>query len=269
MAIDGPKIIDSDLAADIEEEFFERFDAGMTPAAIETELNGEYAAETLSTVDREILLTTLAECLWSVGTPTDHLAEQLQEMLDRQATAEFWQEMYAERERVLRRFLKKLQTPKKKPLQPRKRRSPRRHLFADGDYLIFTKRNAKRVLVIMWGAERIGGLTYAFVLPNLTRTNDADLLRRLLITDESITDAELATFFSKNMTVKSIGIEHRLLKPHAARFQRIGNRPMSTNVWRGSSFGSCVRFEDLERYIDEGGSRGLTFEELKLIGITT
>lgn len=82
MAIDGVKIVDSDFAWDIFDDFFERFDAGASPAALRRELIEEYEGEILSALDRELFLTTLAECLWSVGEPVVDLADQIQDMLD-------------------------------------------------------------------------------------------------------------------------------------------------------------------------------------------
>jgi hypothetical protein len=63
-----------------------------------------------------------------------------------------------------------------------------------------------------------------------------------------------------------VTFEHGVLKPRLGRFRKFGSRPFSFPPWRGSSFGYGVTFEDFERRADDGGSRGLTAEELSRLG---
>jgi len=264
MAIDGVKIVDSDFAWDIFDDFFERFDAGALPAALRRELTEEYEGEILSRLDREIFLTTLAECLWRVGEPVVELSDQIQDMLDREATAVEWEDLYPERKKVLKRFLTRLNKLKTKPVERKKNRSPKKLLFEEGDYLVFTKQNGKQVPVIMWGLERRGGLTYLFVCPNLSKTEDAALIRKLLDTSHPLTDLELTTFFHRDKHAKNTGIEHKTLKPNVERFRKFGNRKFSDD-WYGSPSMTAFDFDMFEKCINEGGSRALTPAELELI----
>jgi hypothetical protein len=266
MAIDGTKIIDSDLAWDIYDDFFERFDAGTDPALIKAELSEEYEGEILRNVDREIFLTTLVECLWSVGTSADDLSAEIQPIIDSEETAEFWEDLYPARKRVLKRFVAKLRKPKKTPIKPSKRRIPKIHLFQEGDYLVFTKRNGKPVPAIIWCVETRGGLSYVFVFPNLTRTEDAQLIQKLLDTNLPIADEELATFFSKSKRTKCVEVAHQAIKTQKSRFYKFGFRPFDHRIWQGSSFGFCETFECLEKYADQAGSRALLPQELDRIG---
>lgn len=263
MAIDGVKIVDSDFAWDIFDDFFERFDAGASPAELREELTEEYEGELLSTLDRELFLTTLAECLWSVGEPVVELADQIQDMLDRDATAAEWDDLYPERKKVLKRFLTRLSKPKTKPVARKKNRAPKKLLFEVGDYLVFTKQNGKQVPVIMWGLERRGVLTYLFVCPNLSKTDDAALIRKLLDTSQPLSDLELTTFFHRDKHAKNTGIEYKTLKPYAERFRKFGNRKFSDD-WYGSPSLTAFDFDTFEKCINECGSRALTPEELKL-----
>lgn len=81
MSVEGTKILENDFACDIHDDFFERYDGGAEPSALGVELLAEYEAEILSEADREILLSTLAECLWSVGRPVEELRAPLQALL--------------------------------------------------------------------------------------------------------------------------------------------------------------------------------------------
>lgn len=266
MGIDGTKIVDSDFAWDIYDEFFELFDAGMSPPLIEARLTETYRGEILSELDREIFLSTLSECLWRVGHPTESHSEQLKAMIDAESTAALWEDLYPERKRVLKRFVAKLGKPRKTPLRPQKQRRPQRLLFEEGDYLVFCKKNGKKIPTIIWGIETRGGVCYVFVFPNLTRTNDINLIERFLDTTRPISNDDLAVFFSKNKRFKCVAVDHKACKPQKDRFRKFGARPFDDRIWQGSSFASCSTFECFEQYANEGGSRSLSPDELKLIG---
>ncbi len=269
MGIDGTKIIDSDFAWDIHDDFFERFDRGTDPQIIKTELIEEYEGEILSLGDREIFLAALAECLWSVGQTVEDLSAQIRAMIELDSTAEFWGELYLKRKPILKRFVAKLRKPKKTPLVPKKKRNPKRRIFEEGDYLVFTKRNGKRVPAIIWCVDLIDGLWYVFVFPNLTRTNDSGLILKFLDTTQPISNQELATFFTKRHRARCVAVAHQAVKEEKARFHKFGSRPFDFRIWEGSSFGSCSTFACLETYADEGGSRAFSPSELAILGLSS
>lgn len=265
MAIDGTKILDSDFAWDLYDDFFERFDAGAAASVIQTELTDEYEGEIQSELDREIFLTTLAECLWQVGRNVEDLSEEVQAILDAETTTALWDDLWPERKAQLRRFVTKLKKPKKTPVKPKKRRLPKNVLFEEGDYLVFTKQNGKKIPLIIWSLERRVGLGYVFVFPNLTRTDDAELIWNFLDTKSRLSNEELAVFFRESKRTKCVTVDHSVCKANRDRFEKFGSRPFDFRVWQGNSFGYCPTFECFEKYANEGGSRGLTQEELEFI----
>ncbi len=266
MAVDGVKILESDFALDVYDDFFERYDQSQSPSSIAAALRGEYATEILSTVDEEIFFTALAECLWTVGSSTDDLRPQIAVFVDSDTTADFWDDLYPARKAALKRFLRKIAKPKKTPVRPKKRRHPKKLPFAKGDYLAFEKRNGKRVPVIVWDIEKRGSLRYDFVFPNLSRTDDRQTITAFLQTSTVNVDDVLTIFFSKRRRVPVTTIEHTDVNNHLDRFHRFGNRPFRFPQWQGSSFGYCVTFKDFENTADSRGSRAFANWELQLIG---
>lgn len=264
MAVDGPGVLDSDLAADVHDAFFERYDAGADPTEVGEQLRATYARECLEDSEREIFLAALADCLWNVGAPVEELRGPIERLLA--ANAAFWGDLYPRRRAAISRLLTRLDTPKRTPLPRKKARLPRKLPFEEGDYLVFTKKNGKAVLVAVWAIEKRGQLRYDLVFPNLSRPAESGLVERLLSRPDSLSDDELATFFSRTRRARVTTIDHRDLKDHADRFRRVGNRPFAFPAWQGSSFSSCVTFADLERAADEAGSRALSAAELASSG---
>jgi hypothetical protein len=259
MAADGVGILENDLALDVHDEFFARFDAKEEPDAIVAVL-GEM--ELFSDGEREIHAAALAECLWSIGHPVEELRARLKQMIDGESGAAYWGELYPARKTALLRLLKKLARPTTKPAARKTRRSPKRRLFEEGDYLVFTKKNGRPIVAIVWIVEPRPPLRYDFVFPNLFRSPDT---AKLLDTSAEITDLELGVFLGRGLRPKVTTIEHSVVKTHMPRFRRFGNRPFRFPTWQVGTCGYCVTFADFEKAADESGSRPLNAEELKAI----
>jgi hypothetical protein len=266
MAADGTGIIENDLAYDVHDAFFESYDGGKAPAAIHAAIVAEFEGELLCDGDREVFVAALAECLWTIGQPVADLAGQLEALLAADAGAAYWGELYLERKKTLTRFLRKIRTAKRTPVKPKKTRLPKKLLFEQGDYLAFSKKNGKVVPVIVWYVEKRAPLRYDFVFPNLSKASDPDLIARLLDTGAPLTDDELSVVFTKGKRPKAVTIEHTAVKAQTSRFRKFGNRPFHFPTWQVGWSGYCIKFEDFEQYADEGGSRALTAEELRMIG---
>lgn len=265
MSFDSVKILDNDFASDICTDFFERFDSGQSPQIIQDHLMEEYGREVLEELDREVLLTALADCAWQVGLPVDDLRRQIESHFATESTSGFWSELYAARKREITAFLRKLQKPKTSPDKPRKNRLPKRIPFDEGDYLLFQRKNGKQVLVVVASVETKGKLKYVFVFPNLSRSSDFELTKRLLDTTQAVSDDELGVFFGKNHRFRVCIFDHVTIKDHLQRLPKFGNRKFNWSIWQCGACGYGVTFADFERCIDDSGSRGLMPEELLLV----
>ncbi|MBN9520157.1 hypothetical protein J0H58_16785 [bacterium] len=266
MSADGTGILANDLACDVHDDFFELYDGGADPTAAEAEILTRFAGEILSGGNREVVLAALAECLWSVGHPVEELRTRLATLVAADAGAEHWGDLYPARKRVLVRFLAKLAAPKPAPVGRKKARVPKKRLFEAGDYLAFVKRSGRVVPVIVWWVEARPPLRYDFVFPNMSRPAGPDLVARLLDTTALLTDDELGVFLGKGQRPKVVTLEHVAARPYVGRFRRFGSRPFRFPAWQCGACGYCANFEGFEQYADEGGSRGLTPDELAAIG---
>lgn len=268
MSFDSVKILDNDFAFDICADFFERFNLGQPPQAVRDQLLQEYGREMLDETDREVLLTSLADCLWKVGQPVDDLRAQIESAFATQSTAQFWGEEYSARRREISAFLRKLQKPKASPVKPKKPRAPKMIPLAEGDYLLFQRKNGKQVLVVVADVETKGKLRYHFVFPNLSRSQEFAATRRLLDTSEAVSDDELRLFFGKNYRFRMCTFDHTSIQDQLHRLRKVGNRKFDWSKWRFGACGYGVTFADFEQHIDNGGSRGLSPEELAIVSQT-
>lgn len=263
MAADGPGVLESDLALDLHDAFFELYDGGAEPDASGAVLLAQHAGA--DRCEGEIALAALLQCLWEVGADARELRARLEAILAAGVSEDYWGPLRAGRERALRRLLAKTATPKAIPAPRKKGRSPKKVAFEAGDYLAFTKANGRVVPVIVWLVERRSPLRYDFVFPNLGRSADPALLARLLDTRQEAGDDELAVFLSPARRPRVFTLEHTAIKPHLSRFRVFGSRPFAFPAWQCGTSGYGVTFADFERRADEAGCRAFTPAELDLV----
>src|SRR5262249_28402731 len=156
-------------------------------------------------------------------------------------------DLYASRQKAIRALLRKLQQPKASPLRPSPGRCPSRIPLTDGDYLLFQKSNGKYVIAIVASVETRPKLHYDFVFPNLSRSADFLVTKKLLDTTVEISDDELDLFFHKNKTFRITSFDHSAVKHELHRLKRFGNRKFNWSVWRCSVAGYGITFEDFLR----------------------
>lgn len=141
MAIDGTKIIDSDLGHDIYNEFMELYDSGVEVVDIRKKLD-VWRSDVLDEEEFEILITVYALALWEIGDLDEGTLDEVRETSSKKAGYRMWlaesglKDAQA-REKVLSRFLTKISIPKK-AVRKRKRYKPvPKLLFEDNDVVMF------------------------------------------------------------------------------------------------------------------------------------
>ncbi|MEQ1921324.1 MAG: hypothetical protein ABL952_02335 [Pyrinomonadaceae bacterium] len=137
MAIDGTKIIDSDLGHDIYNEFMDQYDAGVEFVDIRKKVDA-WRGDVLGEEEFEIFITVYAQALWEVGELDKETLSEVREAISKRAGYRMWLEEGGledaqSRERVLSRFLIKISTPKKANRKRKKYKLPAKHLLEDND----------------------------------------------------------------------------------------------------------------------------------------
>jgi hypothetical protein len=111
MAIDGTKIIDSDTAHDIYNEFVDLYDAGVDVVEIKNKIE-MWRNDVFDEAEFEIFITTYALALWETGNLSEEISHEARKTIAVGAGVKMWLEESGEvdakrREKELEKFLKK------------------------------------------------------------------------------------------------------------------------------------------------------------------
>jgi hypothetical protein len=141
MAIDGTKIVDSDAAHDIYNEFIDLYDAGVDIVEIKKKCE-MWRNDVFDEVEFEIFITTYALALWETGNLTEEILYETQKTVASGASVKMWLEESGEgdakkREKELEKFLQKISTQKSKPRKRKKYKQITNFLFEIDDIVTF------------------------------------------------------------------------------------------------------------------------------------
>ncbi len=265
MAADGPGILQHDLAMDVVDAFFERFNKNDPAQSIAAALIEELGYPMLDVVEKEVFCTALIECLWQLGAPFAEYEQLLGSLNDPSAMQAYWGDTLSKRILAVKRLLTKVRTPKPKPRKPKRIPKNRATAFRQGDYVLYGRSNGRFVPMIFWQSENCFGIEYYFALPNLSRVTDDLLIDRFLRPGTSVTERELATFFTDKRRFRIASIKEKLVKSNQQQFTRFKNNAFPPSGWEPYGGGSLAAgtIEEFERLLNGNGSRSLTDEELK------
>lgn len=141
MAIDGIKIIDSDLAHDVYGEFMDLYDADVEIAEIKQKIE-KWLDEDLDESEFEIFITAYALALWETGNLTGDIFNEVQNVIDNGAGVAMWlaecgEDEAKNRQKVLEKFLNKISSPKKTPRKRKKCKKITNFIFQTNDVVTF------------------------------------------------------------------------------------------------------------------------------------
>src|SRR5688572_27747024 len=119
MAIDGIKIIDSDLAHDVYGEFMDLYDANVAIDEIREKIE-TWRSEVVDEIEFEIFITSYALALWETGNLTEEIYNEVKAAVSKRAGIKMFFEEAGEKEskgrqKELEKLLTKLSNPKEKP----------------------------------------------------------------------------------------------------------------------------------------------------------
>ena len=267
MAADGPGILQHDLAMDIVDAFFERFNANESPHLIAFVLDEEFGYAALDAVEQEVFCVALIDCLWQVGAPTTGFEQRLDSLNETEAMSEYWGDIRPQRIRAVKRLLNKIRSKKLKPRTPKKLRKTGKPVFQPGDFVLYRRSNGRSVPLIFWDSENCQGIQYYFALPNLSRVSNPKLIERFLRRDDSLNEKDFALFFTDKKRFRIASVKEKLIRSNQMQFYRFGNNPFPPSFWQPYGHGSLAAetIVEFEQMLNGNGSRPLTDEELKLV----
>ncbi len=170
MAIDGTKIIDSDLAHDIYSEFMDLYDANFEVEAIRKSID-KYRNYGLDEIEYEIFMTVYGLALWEIGYLDADIFKELTDLVNEGKSIEFWSEddeyvgkkVGKQREQELKRLVKKLSQPKATPRKRKKYKRVTNLIFSENDVVVFQAKDKKyRAAIIAKIDQYRGSCSYQF-----------------------------------------------------------------------------------------------------------
>lgn len=152
MGQSGFDIMDSDAAMDIHYLYFEKYNAGKTPAEINTWVEESYKSNFQNKIieDNSNFWLGLAMAQWQVKALTPFVLERVTEIVQTDIEKEDWEEEYPQRKKALEAFLKKIQKETKtakKPVKQRLFKAP----FEKGDVITAPFHDDKLKPTGKWG----------------------------------------------------------------------------------------------------------------------
>lgn len=277
MAIDGTKIIDSDIAHDIYNEFMDLYDADVDIVEIKNKIETR-RNDIFDEAEFEIFITAYALALWETGNLTAEILFETRKTVADGTGVKMWFEESGEadakrRERELERFLRKISTPKDKPRKRKKYKKITNFLFEIDDIVTFQLQDKfYRAAILLNIFQYRNQCVYQFTptsymqseKPTESMIKDCSVFIRKIgsgLDRETVKKMQpgIEKFwvsdksFSIPFTIGFVldGVEHKDLLKFKEKFEVIGKAKIKDNFREMGSIGYEATFEKFaERYTD-------------------
>lgn len=250
MAIDGVKIIDSDLAHDIYNEFLDLYDSNLSLPEIRNKIESHLPVLT-DDLEYEIFQTVFCQVLWEIGELTETDLAALHVIVEDERGLQIWADMgedlYFERKKVLLYQLKRLSKPRIRPRQRKKWRKVDKLLFSVGECVLYIHSNGKDYALLVCDiTQHRGECLYSMVPIVVDSANDITVET---ITKGSFVGRKIPSSLHENGFVYGFSVlrpEHRELIKYDKTFRSIGRVTIRTDNAEIGSFGGIQTQKDFE-----------------------
>ena len=251
MAIDGPKIIDSDLAHDIYNEFMDLYDFGLDISKIREKIE-QWKSNLSDDLEVEIFNSTYCEALWEIGESNKADFVALENIVQNEIGLKLWKDigidLYNDRKKILQRQLHKISKGKLKIRNRKKYRSVTNFHFQVGDCLFYsnTTYNSKQALLVFDITQHRGECLYSMAL--ITNDN-ADLHSIEYFINGRFIGRKIPSTFNQNgfyYGFSCVRPEHRELMKYIECFSKVVTVPLRKDNTGFGSFGGILTQKDFD-----------------------
>jgi len=248
MSIDGPGLLESDLAHDAYTQIIDAYDAGATTDVLRERLRPleEFAEEP---IDEECLLAACIKAFWEIGENVQAWRTRLRAMMAEGTSLAAWAQsgsaLARRRTTVLERLLEQTATPKARP-RPRRTHAPvRDKIFAVGDCLeLVTASRTWRALVCKVGDKR-GRCEYMIAPMRSVRR-----ATRRAFEDGKVFAHWIGTPGEDVVGVHVIRLEHRALVREGNPFTVVAQVELDPTLYMLGSFGARTDIDAIEAHFE-------------------
>jgi hypothetical protein len=261
MSIDGPGIVESDLAHDVYNEILDLYDDGV-PIPELFPRSAAWEKSLSDVLEEELYLAAAAKAFWEIGHLPEGLHARLSRLVESGESLILWakggNEGLAEaRKAVLDRFLRQIAEPRAKPRLRRKYSKVRTKLYSVGDCVQLTAGEKAYRGVVCKVLEHRGQCEYAILVmgPTVGCTSNS---------------FESGSYYGKRIpsSLHTLGyilgphvlrIEHRILVRANQPFQILARVKLDETKYCLGSFGGILDMEDVIQELERIETKGKLF----------
>lgn len=247
MSIDGPGILESDLAHDVYNEILDLYDAG-TPVG---ELRHRIAIfeESLSDdLEKELYLAASAKAYWEIGHLPESLRTRLSRLVESGSSLALWGEggdtkLAKARKATLVRLMRQIAEPRRNPRPRKKYAKVRTKLFSVGECVRLADDQRTHRGVVCKIIEYKGQCEYAVLVMEPAANSTVESFVSGNYYGHKIPSSLDARGFVFGPHV--ILIDHRILKREGNPFQLVGRVDLDETRFSLGSFGAVFDMKDV------------------------
>ncbi|MDO4782859.1 MAG: hypothetical protein Q4A09_06550 [Capnocytophaga felis] len=240
MAIDGIKIIDSDLAHDIRNAIMEAYDYNEPLEEVISEIERWGKEATDDSIETEIWTTSYAQTMWEIGQLSEELLNRAKTIIERGADPkwhEFSKDAHAKRQKTLNTFWEKISQPNPKPRKSKNYTKVTDFLFQQDEVFVIKLPNGQFGFTILVDVYQDRGQCY-YVFTEINYTSE--YIPTLDFLKGQYVFARKGLGFDKNRFVT-----HKKLMKFQEEFQFLGSLPIAENHRKLSTYsGNCNTLSD-------------------------
>jgi hypothetical protein len=247
MAIDGFKIIDSDLAHDIRNAVLDLYDRLKSEQEIKSYLKSELL-KCNEPLDVEIFVSASCLVLWEIGMSDGHFLRQL-ETITHNGADRFWLENfdtknYEKRNVELGKLLIKIQEPSKKIRRRKIYKELANTLFVKGDVLAINFEGKYRCIIFENFYQNRNDAYYSFVVTTYN-SNVAPIPENILLEEIPVIKKTKAG----EIGIRTLAIYYKDVEKHKLNFTRVGTMHLDPKAESLGFLSQVNGFENLSDMI--------------------
>lgn len=241
MGIDGAKIVDGDLAHDLYSEFMSLFDEKYSIAEIILSMS-KWESSLVDDIEREIYLSVMGLALWEIGESPEGFVDRLAVLLESGTSRDLWKDidplLAADRESELKKYLRKIRTPRKTPRSRKNYKVIRNRVFQVGDCVGLRIEDKQFLLCLLATTfQNRNDFNYGFAFFEGIHSSVPDKIdpKKAFIFGHKVPSTLEARGYYVGLDLTYV--EHSDLLKIRDQFKLITNHPIDNSKIKSSSFG--------------------------------
>lgn len=271
MAIDGVKILESDLAQDIYNEFMDLYDANIDMCEIKKRIE-KWKAQGLDEIEYEIFSTAYGLALWEVGELLEDQLQEIEKVVQNESLAKLFLEEFGEieyeaRKKEVQKLLKKISKPKSKIRKRKKYKKISKTMFLKGDLFYIKDQENVFYCGLVYNIDQYRGKCYyhfAFTDYIGSEPISIEKIQGSSVYGRKIPSGQKTIHGNYVLGIDIIAIEHKDLILFGNKLKVFGNVNIKENYSKVGSIGFEDAFDKLCDLFINSETRSEVWNSIKI-----